>query len=77
MHCHLVCVAFLSLHFGRFTDGFRTGDKWRKTFEEFIQHFAAGEQFLNRYANLDTIITSLFKGAIIAVRRHFVLTSQR
>lgn len=76
MH-RLVGVALFSLDFGRFTDGFRAGDKWRKTFEELIEHFAAREQLFNRYANLDTIITGLFKGAIIAVRGHFVLTSQR
>jgi hypothetical protein len=78
MHRRLVCVALFPVRFGpvfrnysiRFADCFRTGDEWRKTFEKLIEHFAAREQFLNSYADLDTIIAGLFKGTIVAVRGH-------
>jgi hypothetical protein len=79
VHCGLVCAIFFPVNLGgvlgsgrtRFAYCLRTGDKWRKTFEEFIKHLAAREKLLNRNANLDTIIAGLFKGAIVAVGGHF------
>lgn len=76
VHRSLVRVTFFAVRFVhvfwdvRFTDWLGTGDKWRKAFKKFVEHLAAGEKLLNRYADLDTIIAGLFKGAIVAVRGH-------
>jgi hypothetical protein len=74
----LVSMALIGMRFGRmlcrdgaaFSDGFRTGHKRRKAFKKLVEHFAASEKFLNGYADFDTIIAGLFKGAVVAVRGH-------
>jgi hypothetical protein len=56
----------------QFADRLRAGDKRRERLEELIEHLASREQLFDRNANLDTIVASLFKGNIVAVRWHFV-----